>query len=249
MSLFGGTCGYFQLDSWILANIVQLGTQRFCKRFLNRTNDPCGRQYDQMTQAARSGCANIAEGSARRATSRETEMRLTDVARSSLAELAGDYLNWLLQDGKAPWSKRTPEARAIYAVRLDKAEYGGDMVHEACLHILDQQRKFGVWLESESDETMANALLILIARVINMLNHQMEKQGEVFKQEGGFREKLTGIRVEARAKQDGAPVCSDCGKPMARRVARSGKNAGQAFWGCTGYPDCKGVREIEEEEK
>ena len=44
MSLFGGTGGYFRLDSWILANIVQLGTQRFCKRFLNRTNDPTGRQ-------------------------------------------------------------------------------------------------------------------------------------------------------------------------------------------------------------
>ena len=91
MSMFGGTGGYFRLDSWILSNIVQLGTQRFCKLFLNRTNDPCGRQYDQMTQAARSGCANNAEGSARRATSKETEMKLTDVARSSLAELSGNY--------------------------------------------------------------------------------------------------------------------------------------------------------------
>lgn len=241
--------GYFRLDSWILANIVQLGTQRFCKRFLNRTNDPCGRQYDQMTQAARSGCANIAEGSARRATSRETEMRLTDVGRSSLAELAGDYLNWLLQKEKAPWSKATLEARAVYAVRLDKAEYGEDRVHDACLHILAQQGKFALWLKSESDETMANALLILIARVINMLNHQMEKQGDTFKKEGGFREKLTGLRIEARAQQDNAPTCPDCGKPMARRMAKSGKNIGKVFWGCTGYPDCKGVREIEEEEK
>jgi len=31
---------------------------------------------------------------------------------------------------------------------------------------------------------------------------------------------------------------------MARRKAQSGKNAGREFWGCTGYPDCKGVREI-----
>lgn len=117
--MFGGTVGYFRLDSWILANIVQLGTQRFCRQFLNRTNDPCGRQYDQMTQAARSGCANIAEGSARGTTSRETEMKLTDVARSSLAELSGDYLNWLLQQGKTPWAKDSPEARAVYGVRLD----------------------------------------------------------------------------------------------------------------------------------
>lgn len=121
-----------------MANIVQLGKQRFCKRFLNRTNDPCGRQYAQMTQAARSGCANIAEGSAWRATSKETEMRLTDVARSSLAELAGDYLNGLLQQGKVPWGKETAAARAVYAVRLDPPAYGEDAVHDACAHILAQ---------------------------------------------------------------------------------------------------------------
>ncbi len=34
---------------------------KICIRNLNRTNDPCGRQYDQMTQAARSVTANIAE--------------------------------------------------------------------------------------------------------------------------------------------------------------------------------------------
>jgi four helix bundle suffix protein len=246
--MFGGTGGYFRLDSWILANIVQLGTQTFCKRFLNRTNDPCGRQYDQMTQAARSGCANNAEGSARRATSRETEMKLTDVARSSLAELAGDFLNWLLRQDKVPWGKEMPEAREIYAIRLDKPDYGVDVVHDACAHILAQKRRFAKWLESGNDETMANCQLILIARVINMLNHQMETQGERFQQEGGFREKLTGIRVEARSKQEGAPVCPECGKPMTRRKARSGKNAGKDFWGCTGYPECRGVREIEAKE-
>lgn len=40
------------------------------------------------------------------------------------------------------------------------------------------------------------------------------------------------------------PMCPDCGKPMARRTAKSGKNAGREFWGCTGYPDCKGAREV-----
>lgn len=45
-SMFGTTGGYFWLDSWILANIAQLGTQKFCGLFLNRSNDPCERQYD-----------------------------------------------------------------------------------------------------------------------------------------------------------------------------------------------------------
>jgi restriction system protein len=245
--MFGGTGGYYRLDSWILANIVQLGTQKFCRLFLNRTNDPCGRQYDQMTQAARSGCANIAEGSARHATSRETEMKLTDVARASLAELSGDYINWLMRKDILPWKKDTQEAREVYAVRLDKPEYGDDVVYDTCAQILSQKRKFTKWLDSTSDEIMANVLLILIARVINMLNHQMETQGNNFKQEGGFREKLTSIRVESRVKQENSPICPECGKAMTKRKAKTGKNAGKEFWGCTGYPECKGVSEIMED--
>lgn len=73
--------GYYWLDTWVLANVIQLATQDFCARNLNHSNDPCGRQYDQMTQAARSAPANIAEGNSRHSTSKETEMRLTDVAR------------------------------------------------------------------------------------------------------------------------------------------------------------------------
>ena len=241
---FGTTTGYFWLDSWILANIVQLGTQRYCQRFLNRRNDPCGRQFDQMTQAARSGVANTAEGSARRKTSTETEMRLTDVARSSLSELAGDFLNDLLQQKKVPWPKDGDPARAVYAVRLDKPDYGQDVVHDACKHILRQQEKFAHWIESGDQETVANALLILIARVINMLNHQLDAQGDHFRKEGGFREQLTRTRIEARAEAENAPACPECGKPMRLRQARAGRYAGKAFWGCSGYPDCKGAREI-----
>ena len=79
--------GYYWLDTWVLANVVKLATMDFCSRHLDRTNDPCGRQYDQMTMVARSAPANIAEGNSRHSTSKETEMHLTDVARASLAEL------------------------------------------------------------------------------------------------------------------------------------------------------------------
>jgi restriction system protein len=247
--MFKPTGGYLWLDSWALANLVQLGTQRFCVAFLNRANDPCGRQFDQMTQAARSGCANIAEGSARRQTSKETEMTLTDVARASLSELAGDYLNWLLSHGQVPWAKDSPEARAVYAVRLDAPRYGSDAMHDACLRILAEKQKFALWLDSGKSEVAANALLILIARVINMLNHQLETQGEIFKQEGGFRENLSKVRLEARDAQQqaaGVPLCPQCGKPMRKKIAQRGRNAGQAFWSCTAYPDCKGTRSCTE---
>jgi restriction system protein len=38
------------------------------------------------------------------------------------------------------------------------------------------------------------------------------------------------------------PVCPLCGKPMVRRIARRGSNAGNRFWGCSAYPACKGIR-------
>jgi len=63
VNLFDKHGGYRKLDSFTLATVIQLGTWRFC--------DPCGRQFDQMTQAARSGRANIMEGSERAATSKE----------------------------------------------------------------------------------------------------------------------------------------------------------------------------------
>ena len=63
--LFHKCGGYRRLDSYTIASIIQLATLSFCRRFLNRTNDPCGRQYDQMTQAARSGVKNLVEGSER----------------------------------------------------------------------------------------------------------------------------------------------------------------------------------------
>ncbi|MDO4510681.1 MAG: four helix bundle protein, partial [Bacteroidales bacterium] len=65
----GTTAGYMYMDMWVLASIVQLSTYSFCRRFLNQNNDPCGRLFDQMTQAARSCQANIAEGVSRHQTS------------------------------------------------------------------------------------------------------------------------------------------------------------------------------------
>ena len=68
--------GFRRLHSFTLATIVQLETMRFCRRFHTydarqadtKFYDPKGRQYDQMTQAARSGRQNIIEGSERSAT-------------------------------------------------------------------------------------------------------------------------------------------------------------------------------------
>ena len=77
-----------------------------------------------------------------------------------------------------------------------------------------------------------------------MLMQQLDAQMYNFSQTGGFREQLTAVRVEARAKKEDAPLCKKCGKLMTKRKAMNGKNAGKEFWGCTGYPECNGIMPI-----
>ena len=244
--LSGG--GYFWLDAWVLANVIQLGTQKFCLRFLKPRIDPCGRLFDQMTQAARSGTANIAEGYARRDTSKETEMRLYDVAKASFAELAGDFTNWLLLSGQAPWSESDPEERAVFSMPIDRASFSDDVRHNAALHVLGQYGKFSRWLDSENSLVAARALIVLLARETMMLGKKLSATHAEFVEKGGFAENLTRDRLAARdaahAAAGDAPVCPKCGKPMRKRVAKRGTNAGNEFWSCSAYPECNGTRPV-----
>ncbi|TDK50415.1 helix-hairpin-helix domain-containing protein [Antarcticimicrobium luteum] len=47
-----------------------------------------------------------------------------------------------------------------------------------------------------------------------------------------------------RTSTGNTPDCPYCGKPMVKRTARRGRNAGNQFWGCSGYPYCKGTRNV-----
>ncbi len=73
-----------------------------------------------MVQAARSGKQNIAEGSKAAATSTETELKLTNVARASLEELLIDYQDFLRVRDLPVWPKNSKEA--LYVRKLGKSE-------------------------------------------------------------------------------------------------------------------------------
>lgn len=83
--------GYEDLLSFRKARIVYDGTVHFCNRFLDKRD----RTVDQMIQAARSGKQNILEGCMASGTSKETEIKLINVARGSLEELLEDYRDFL----------------------------------------------------------------------------------------------------------------------------------------------------------
>src|SRR5437868_321682 len=97
---------YRELLSYQKAEIVYDITFRFCQRYLSKSD----RTSDQMVQAARSGKQNIAEGSKASGTSKETEIKLTNVARASLEELLIDYQDFLRVRDLKLWDKQSKEA-------------------------------------------------------------------------------------------------------------------------------------------
>lgn len=238
---------FFWLNSWILANIIQLGTQSFCDRFIDFRIDPGRRLYDQMVLAARSVVANIAEGTARHSTSIETEMRLLDVARGSIDEVQGDFFNYLLRQKVEVWAIGHPSRESLWQINLDQPHYSNSLLHDAAIHILTQKSKFDPWLECSDPGVVANAMLILCVRINRMLQSQLQGLLEQFKTNGGFTENMTRERMSARQQQaaeQNAPACPDCGKPMLRKMQRKGAFQGREFWGCSDYPNCRGTRPL-----
>ena len=110
--------GYKKLKSYQKSLIVYAATLYFCGRFFAANR----RQTDQMEQAARSGKQNIIEGSMASATSKETEIKLTNVARASLEELLEDYRDFLRSRGAPVWPKDSKEA--LYVRRLSRQKGG-----------------------------------------------------------------------------------------------------------------------------
>ena len=101
--------GYRKLRSFRAALAVYDATVVFCDRFIDRRS----RTHDQMVQAARSGVRNIEEGSVASATSKKTELKLTNVARASLEELMRDCEDFLRQRGLRLWDKDSAQAREV----------------------------------------------------------------------------------------------------------------------------------------
>jgi four helix bundle suffix protein len=248
-ALFDKCGGYRALHSFTHATLIHVGTIAFCKRFIPYQEDPLGKTSGQMIGAARSGRQNIIEGSERAATSKETEIKLTDVARASLGELLGDLEIYLAERGAIPWSRSSEPHRKLSAIQLETFAHTDDELHDYWVYFGNQRAKFAAWLDNGDGTVVANTLVVLIQRAMAMLSGQVRHLGETFAQQGGFRERMHQCRTEVRnaAAASDAPICPDCGKPMRLRKAKTGEHAGQPFWGCSGYPECKGTRPAHDE--
>jgi restriction system protein len=239
--------GYRDLRSFQIATIIYDATYWFCERFM----DPRTRMSDQMVQAARSGRQNIAEGSRASATSSHTELRLVNVARSSLEELLLDYEDYLRHRRLPQWAPDSPEALAVRRVEKNDRSDPSDRTDHSHYAL------YARWLDHPDPAVRANALICLINQANYLLDRQIEALEKAFIAEGGYSEQLATARIAERSRKknssdrsdptdrsDLIPACPKCGKPMALRTAQKGKNAGRQFWGCTGYPECKHAAEI-----
>ncbi len=189
---------YRRLHSFTLATIIQTETWRFCHDFLTPRNDPKGRWFDQMTQVARSGRSNIAEGSENTLASKETELKLLGIARASLAELLADYEMWLAFSDALPWT--CAEAAPVHNLSLDPfpSDSPETLLRASALHARTQRSKFSRWLDFPDSCTRANCLMVLIHRAMTLLQRQMFRLATDFARTGGLREQMFATRRAAR---------------------------------------------------
>jgi four helix bundle suffix protein len=175
--------GYAGLLAYQKALIVFEATARFTVRFLEKRD----RTVDQMVQAARSGKQNIVEGSKASGTSKEAEIKLINVARSSLEELLEDYKDFLRVRALELWPKDNREALFVRKLGAKK-----DTSYET----------YRTYVETRSPEVVANILICLVHQANYLLDQLLRKLEKDFLEEGGLRERMTRARLAQREKQN-----------------------------------------------
>lgn len=193
--------GYRNLKSFQVAQLCFDITVRFCDKYVDRFS----RTKDQMVQAARSGVQNIAEGSHASATSKKTEIKLTQVARASLEELKLDYEDYLRQRGLRMWDRENPLRQDLIDRRCQSADDVARWIMEALKgsgpnHLATTSTMSTMSTKSTQlyPEFSANAALVLLAVACALLDRQVERLAQDFENEGGFTERLYKVRTKKR---------------------------------------------------
>mgnify|MGYP000955120825 CR=1 FL=1 len=170
---------YQTLHSFNKAEVIYDITFRFAHKHLDKFD----RTVDQMIQAARSGKKNLLEGSKAALTSKETEIKLTNVARASLEELLDDYRDYLRARDLPIWSKDSEQAQ--YVRRLGR-------------RTPQSYELYREFIETRSAETVANIAICLIHQANYLIDRQLQRLENEFIAQGGLRERMTRVRLARR---------------------------------------------------
>lgn len=172
--------GYRNLRAYQLSTIIYDLSVIFAEKFVR----PGSRTRDQMEQAARSGKQNIAEGSEAAMTSKETEIKLTNVAKASLEELLLDYEDYLRHHNLRQWDKTHPRV-----LRLRRYLMSNDFMKEPT--------KYAHRL---NDEEFCNFCITLINQTTYLLRRLLGSQQQQFLEQGGIKEQMYRARTSYRSK-------------------------------------------------
>ncbi len=172
--------GYKRLKVYAISEAIYDLTVYFVNHFIERGS----RTRDQMEQAARSGCANIAEGSAASMTSKETEIKLTNVAKASLEEVLLDYKAYLRQHNLPLWDKDNPRTEKL-RMFLKSEDFSENPMKYA---------------EKMNAEEYCNLCITLLNQATYMLARLIKKQEQQFLESGGIREQMFKARLDYREK-------------------------------------------------
>ncbi|MGI5924864.1 MAG: four helix bundle suffix domain-containing protein [Lentisphaeria bacterium] len=188
--------GFRNLKSFQVAQLVYDVTLRFCNTYIDKKS----RTHDQMVQAARSGVQNIAEGSVASGTSKKTELKLTNVAKASLAELRLDYEDFLRQRNLVLWNWDDLRRQQLVARRCSTADDVAMWVHDTAVQEWDGRDEDFVKAVL-FPEVSANAALVLIGVASALLSRQVSALATAFENDGGFTERLYNTRQKRRNQQ------------------------------------------------
>ena len=188
--------GYRNLKSFQLAQLCFDITVRFVELYIPKNS----RTVDQMVQAARSGVQNIAEGSVASATSKRTELKLTNVARASLEELRLDYEDYLRQHAATIWRKEHPLTQEFINQRISSMEEFRTFVQNSKQHPSLSVEVSSCPLQSV---IVANAVLLLLNVACHLLDRQLIRLAADFENEGGFSERMYQQRLQKRKNKNG----------------------------------------------
>ena len=183
---------YQTLLSYQKAEVIYDLTFRFAHKYLGRGD----RTVDQMIQSARSGKQNILEGSKAALTSKETEIKLTNVGRASLEELLADYRDYLRVRDHAIWDKDSKEA--LFVRNLGRKTP----------HTFELYREFVL---TRPPEVLANIAICLIHQTNYLLDQQLRRLEKDFLEQGGLRERMFKARLDYRNRNQG--INKSCGTP------------------------------------
>ena len=169
------TANYDRLTAYQKSECIYDVTYYFAHKYLQKGD----RTIDQMIQAARSGKQNIAEGIEAGNTSKETAIKLVNVARASLQELLIDYKDYLRVRNLELWgynSQKGTQCRRVCSKHNDSAFY-----REA--------------IATRNNTAIANIAITLIFQCDKMLRGLIEHLKKEFLEKGGIKEEMARGRL------------------------------------------------------